>query len=226
MTPDSRRSSHKTLPARPFHVPEESTLRELRTGSPVKRLMPWMGFILFCTGAVFHAGRIVERLDSQPQPALLSGLLGADVARSAPGTASVTPAPHEQPPEKQRTEAEALGKLMAERDQAQENARGAWQKQVEAEVAARIARMGEESSLQKQLEADELAQTALQAAVEAESKARELEIQLATKTAELQEARLREQSPAPEATTPADSKPTTLLQGAPRRGAALPRLGA
>ncbi len=195
MTPDSRRSSHKPLPSRPLHVPEEPTIRDLRTESPVKRVLPWMGFILFCTGTVFQAGRLVERLDPQlqPKPALLTGLLAADVASSAPGTASATPEPHEQGPEKQRAEAdaEAVRKLMAERDQAQENARVAWQKQVEAEVAARIARVQEESSQQKQLEADELAQKAMQAAAEAEAKARALEIELATKTSELQEARLR-----------------------------------
>lgn len=136
MTPDSRRSNQKPLPPRTLHASEEPTLRDIRTASPVRRLLPWMGFILFCTGVVFQAGRLVERLDPQPQhkPALLTGLLAADVARSAPGTASATREPHEQSSEMQK---------------------------------------------------------AMQAAADAEARARELEIQLATKSAELQEARLR-----------------------------------
>jgi hypothetical protein len=196
MTPDSRRSNQKPFAPRSRPLSDEPTLRDLRTESASKRLLPWMGLILFCTGAVFHAGRLVERLDPQPQhkPALISGLLTANAAgtvATVASPASLAPSAHEPSPEKQQADAEALRKLMAERDQAQEAARVAWQKQVEAEVAAQIARMGEESSQQKQLEADEIAQRATQAAAEAEAKARELEVQLATKTVELQEARLR-----------------------------------
>jgi hypothetical protein len=131
MTPDSRRGNPKPVSPRPLHVSADPTIRDLRTSerrtdSPVTRLLPWMGLILFYTGAVFQAGRLVERLDPQPQhkPALITELLAAEVVRNAPGTAAT--------PEK---------------------------------VA--------------------------QAAAEAEAKARALEIQLATKTAELQEARLR-----------------------------------
>lgn len=193
MTPDSRRSNPKPFAPRSRPLPDEPTLRDLRTEPASKRLLPWMGLILFCTGAVFQAGRLVERLDPQPQhkPALISGLLAANAVGTVASPASPAPAVHEPSPEKQQADAEALRKLLAERDQAQEAARVAWQKQVEAEVAAQIARMGEESSQQKQLEADEIAQRATQAASEAEAKARELEVQLATKTVELQEARLR-----------------------------------
>jgi hypothetical protein len=118
MTPDSRRSNHKPLSARPLPASDDQTIRDLRTASraesPVKSLLPWMGLILFCTGAVFQAGRIVERLDPQPQhkPAIITGLMGEPL----------------------------------------------------------------ESTAEKQ---------------QAEARARELEIQLATKNAELQEARLR-----------------------------------
>lgn len=193
MTPDSRRSNQKPFAPRSRPLPDEPTLREHRTEPASKRLLPWMGFILFCTGTVFQAGRLVERLDPQPQhkPPFISGLLTANAAGNAVAPTAAVPAAHEPSPEKQQAEAEALRKLMAERDQAQEAARVAWQKQVEAEVAAQIARIGEESSQQKQLEADEIAQRATQAAADAEAKARELEIQLATKTVELQEARLR-----------------------------------
>jgi hypothetical protein len=147
-----------------------------------------MGLILFCTGAVFQAGRLVERLDPQPLPSrgALPGMLAGDLGRSAPAPVapSLAPPAPELPPE-------VLGKLKAEHDQAQELARQAWQRQVEAEVAAQVARLGETSSQQKQLETDELSRKATQAASEAEAKVRALELQLATKTAELEEARLR-----------------------------------
>jgi hypothetical protein len=44
----------------------------------VKRVLPWMGFILFSTATVFQAGRLVERLDPQPQKQMgpLSALVG------------------------------------------------------------------------------------------------------------------------------------------------------
>lgn len=191
MPPDSRRQSPKLLPARTLSA-EEPTLRDLRTlpEPPAKRVLPWMGLILFCTGAVFQAGRLVERLDPQPphQSALTPGQLAVGLTGGVP---HLVPAAREPLPEKPVVDAEALRKLMAERDEAHAQARAAWQKQVEAEVAAQVARLGEASSQQKQLEADEVARNATQAAAEAEAKARGLEVQLATKAAELQEAQLR-----------------------------------
>ncbi len=187
---DSRRSPKPVSP-RPVEVSAEPTLRDIPippAEPPVKRVLPWMGLILFCTGAVFQAGRLVERLDPQPLPSrgALPGMLAGDLGRSAPAPVapSLAPPAPELPPE-------VLGKLRAEHDQAQELARQAWQKQVEAEVAAQVARLGEASSQQKQLETDELSRKATQAASEAEAKVRALELQLATKTAELEEARLR-----------------------------------
>lgn len=188
---DSRRSSPKPVPSRPLQVFAEPTLRDNTpippAEPPVKRVLPWMGLILFCTGAVFHAGRLVERLDPQPPPsrsALLPGMLAGDVSRSAPAPVVAPPTPPTLP-------SEVLGKLRAEHDEAQELARQAWQKQVEAEVAAQVVRLGETSSQEQQLETDELSRKATQAASEAEAKVRALELQLATKTAELEEARLR-----------------------------------
>ncbi len=80
MTPDSRRSQKP-----PPYTPAEPTLRDTRihaslprSESLVKRVLPWMGFILFSTATVFQAGRLVERLDPQPQKQMgpLSALVG------------------------------------------------------------------------------------------------------------------------------------------------------
>ena len=130
MTPDSRRSQKP-----PPYTPAEPTLRDTRIHAAlsrsepfVKRVLPWMGFILFSTATVFQAGRLVERLDPQPQKQLgaLSALVGPNSLQ--------TP---------------------------------------------------------QQREADETARKALQAAAEAEAKVRALELQLATKVAEMEESRLR-----------------------------------
>jgi len=130
MTPDSRRSQKP-----PPYTPAEPTLRDTRIHAAlsrsepfVKRVLPWMGFILFSTATVFQAGRLVERLDPQPQRQLgaLSALVGPNTLQ--------TP---------------------------------------------------------QQREADETARKALQAAAEAEAKVRALELQLATKVAEMEESRLR-----------------------------------
>jgi hypothetical protein len=95
----------------------------------VKRVLPWMGLILFSTATVFQTGRLVERLDPQPQKQLgpLSAFVNPNGARATP----------------------------------------------------------------QQLEADETARKALRAAAEAEAKVRALELQLATKVAEMEESRLR-----------------------------------
>jgi hypothetical protein len=130
MTPDSRRSQKP-----PPYTPADPTLRDTRihsaltrSDSPVKRVLPWMGLILFSTATVFQAGRLVERLDPQPPQKLgaLSALVNPNGSRAA-----------------------------------------------------------------QQLEAEETARKALLAASEAEAKVRALELQLATKMAEMEESRLR-----------------------------------
>jgi hypothetical protein len=131
MTSDPRRSQKP-----PAYAPSEPTLRDTRihsalsrSESAVKRVLPWMGLILFSTATVFQAGRLVERLDPQPPQKLgpFSALMNPNGPRPS----------------------------------------------------------------QQQLEADETARKALQAAAEAEARVRALELQLATKVAEMEESRLR-----------------------------------